>query len=309
MTEWTVSDIPPQRGRLAVVTGATGGIGLATATELARAGTDVIIAGRDPAKLDAALAWVRAAAPMAVVRAEPLDLASLASIEAFAGRMIVQGRPVNVLINNAGVMDIPERRLTEDGFELTVGTNHLGHFALTGRMLPLLFAAPAPRVVTVSSLFARMPMIDMTDLLSERSYQPMNAYARSKLANILFALELQRRAGRALTSVAVHPGSARTGLQRYGKGKLRELGNRYLLPYVTQPVEEAAWPSLYAATQQGVYPGGVYVPSGFGELKGPPMLGRIPRAAQDFVLGRDLWRKSEDLTGVRPAFPAVSLVP
>lgn len=198
MNGWTADrlpeSIPSQKGRLAVVTGANSGIGEVTATALAGAGAEVVVAGRDAGKARAAVERITAAVPGAVARPEVLDLADLASVAAFADRLTAVGRPLDLLVNNAGVMAIPDRRTTADGFELTFGTNHLGHFALTGGLLPLLLRAPGARVVTVSAMIARSRLARLDDLNSERRYRPMGSYATSKLANVLFARELQRRA-------------------------------------------------------------------------------------------------------------------
>ncbi|MEO3788165.1 SDR family NAD(P)-dependent oxidoreductase [Actinocorallia sp. B10E7] len=290
--------------KLVVVTGGGSGLGLAASTRLARAGAEVVIAGRDPDRLRQIADRVLAQHPEARIRGERLDLASLASVREFAGRLADRDRPLDLLINNAAVLNIPQRTLTEDGFELTMATNHLGHFALAGRLLPLLLRAPDPRVVTVGSITARVPVLDLTDLMSERNYRPLAAYAKSKVAALLFALELQRRATRALTSVAVKPGSADTGLYRHSSGpfwRMRSGLDRML----RRPVERAASVILYAATAPGVVPGGFYAASG---RRGVPRLTPLPRFVQDQALARDLWLKSEALTGVRPVFPARSLV-
>jgi NAD(P)-dependent dehydrogenase (short-subunit alcohol dehydrogenase family) len=213
MNSWSVTE--PQGGRLTVVTGATGGLGYETALELAGAGAEVLVAGRNSEKGSAAISNIRRVAPSAKVRFEMLDLASLASVRAFAAKMVANGRPLDLLINNAGVMNLPARRLTEDGFELQFGTNHLSHFALTGLLLPVLRKAEAPRVVNVSSLAHRGGKIDFANLQAERKYRSWPAYQQSKLANLLFTFELQRRSdafGWGLMSNAAHPGFARTDL-------------------------------------------------------------------------------------------------
>jgi NAD(P)-dependent dehydrogenase (short-subunit alcohol dehydrogenase family) len=207
---WSVKDIPDQTGRRAVVTGATGGLGYETALALAGAGAEVILAGRNAAKGRDALARIEAAYPGAAGRFELLDLASLASVAAFAARLAAEDRALDLLVNNAGVMALPVRRITADGFEAQFGTNHLGHFALTLQLLALLGRGRAARVVTVSSLAHRRGRIDFADLQSMR-YDPWAAYARSKLANLMFALELQRRRRRASSpSAASRTGAARS---------------------------------------------------------------------------------------------------
>lgn len=304
-SSWTPKNIPNLTDRTAVVTGAHSGIGLVTSTELARAGARVIMAGRNPDQARDATARVREQVPGADVAARELDLASLHSIAAFAAYLTAEGTPLDLLVNNAGVMAIPERRTTADGFELTVGTNHLGHFALTGQLIPLLEKSPQARVVTVSAMVARGRNIDLADLQSEQRYRPMGAYAKSKLANLLFARELQQRAraaGAPLTSVAVHPGTSLTSLQRHGSRATRAVANLVLERFVGHPVEEAALPSLYAAIAPDVEPGGFYGPTGRFELRGAPGAVKLPAGAKDPQAAEELWRTSEDLTGVRYAW-------
>jgi NAD(P)-dependent dehydrogenase (short-subunit alcohol dehydrogenase family) len=293
--------MPNLKGRVAVVTGANSGVGLVTSAELARKGAHVIMAGRNLDKVHAAVAAVREEQPKAALSAGKLDLASLDSIAAFSGALADEGTAVDLLINNAGVMAIPERRTTADGFELTVGTNLLGHFALTGRLLPLLLKAPNPRVISVSAQVSRGRNINMDDLQSTERYRPMESYSKSKLGNVLFAVELQRRARQAgtnLTSVAVHPGTSLTGLQRHGSRVTQAISNAILERFVGHPVEEAALPSLYAATIDNVEPGGFFAPTGRFELRGAPGQVKLPPAAQDPATARKLWKTSEDLTHV-----------
>jgi len=189
MRNWTVADIPAQQNKLAVVTGATGGIGFETALALGQAGAEVIVAGRSSEKGSDAVEKIIRASPAARVRFEMLDLSSLDSVRAFADRMLKQGRPLDLLINNAGVMTPPKRKITQDGFELQFGTNHLSHFALTAQLLPLLLSSPKPRVVNVASLADRQGSIRFDDLQSERRYKAWSAYGQSKLANMLFTFE------------------------------------------------------------------------------------------------------------------------
>ncbi|MEU1308155.1 oxidoreductase [Streptomyces cinnamoneus] len=304
---WTIEDMPGQEGRLAVVTGASSGIGYVTARELARAGAETVVTGRDAGRARQAAERIAAEVPGARVRPDLLDLADLSSVAGFAHRMEHGGRPVDLLVNNAGVMGVHRRRTTEDGFELTVGVNHLGHFALTGRLLPLLLRASAPRVVTVSAAISRAPLADLSDLQSAGKYRPMAAYAKSKLANVLFALELQHgadAAGAALTSVTVHPGASWTGLQRYASPPVRALERVALERLFGQPVDRAALPSLYAATAPGVAPGGFYGPTGHFEQRGAPGPVELPRPARDPTLALSLWEISEALTRVRYRWPA-----
>src|SRR2546423_11687695 len=217
-SKWTAADMPDQSGKLAIITGANSGLGAATAKELARAGATVLIAVRNVDKGEQAAAGVRSELPDAEVRVAELDLADLASIRAFAERVAGEHPQLDLLINNAGVM-APPRRLTKDGFESQLGTNHLGHFALTGLLLQTLLAASSPRVVTVSSGAHRIGTIKFDDLQGERSYNNWLRYGQSKLANLLFCFELQRRAtaaGSELRSMAAHPGYAATNLQFAG---------------------------------------------------------------------------------------------
>ena len=300
---WTLADMPPQTGRYAIVTG-TGGLGYETAVALAGAGASVLVAGRNAAKGAEALARIRAAHPAAEVAFEPLDLASLADIAAFALRTQAAGRPIDLLVNNAGVMMPPHRSLTSDGFELQFGTNHLGHFALTGRLLPLLRQGRGPRVVAVSSGAHNMGRIDFDNLQWERGYAPMAAYGASKLANLMFALELQRRsdaAGWGLTSLAAHPGYARTELIANGPGDdswMSRIARPLIEPWASQSAADGAWPQLFAATSPGVVGGGYYGPSRLMEMKGPPAPARISQRARDPATARRLWDVSEQLTGV-----------
>lgn len=297
---WTSADMPSQRGRTAVVTGA-GGLGFETALALAVKGGDVILAGRNPDKGRAALDHIRAAAPAAIVRFELLDLASLASVEAFAARVLERAEPLDILINNAGVMALPSRHETADGFELQFGTNYLGHFALTMRLLPLLLQAPAPRVVSLSSLYHRQGRIGFDDLQGERSYRPGAAYGQSKLAMLIFALELDRRvkaAGIPLMSNAAHPGFARTELIANGPGTkgLTYFASNLLASVASHSAADGALPTLFAATDPNARGGGYYGPSGWFELKGPPTDAWIAPRARDESVARRLWAVSEELT-------------
>jgi NAD(P)-dependent dehydrogenase (short-subunit alcohol dehydrogenase family) len=299
---WTARDIPDQHGRRIVVTGASSGLGLETARELVRHGASVVLAVRDPTRGANAAADIERTAPGAPPEVRPLDLADLASVRAFAGAW---DGPLDVLVNNAGVMALPYG-LTADGFEMQFGTNHLGHFALTGLLLPALLAAPAPRVVTVSSGVHHAGSIDFEDLQHERSYQRWQAYSASKLANLLFAFELQRRvdgAGLPLLSVAAHPGYAATNLQLAGprmEGRLvrqgvMSVGNLLL----GQSAAKGALPQLYAATAGDVRGGEYFGPRGLMEGRGSPTRVKGSSRANDPELARKLWDVSEDLTGVR----------
>ena len=288
-TSWTAADVPDQTGRTVVVTGATSGLGRVTARELAAHGARVVLAVRDTDRGAAA-----AAGMPGDVDVRQLDLADLASVRDFAAGL---DRDVDVLVNNAGIMHVPQGR-TADGFELQVGTNHLGHFALTNLLLPRI----RDRVVTLSSGLHRSGRIDLDDLTwQHRRYDRDKAYSQSKLANLLFALELQRRlmlAGSAVRSLAAHPGYAATNLQSHSGHRVRhalmQLANRV----VAQSDEDGALPTLFAATQD--LPGGSYVgPDGFQELRGSPTLVGRSSAATDLAVAARLWTLSEELTGVR----------
>ena len=298
---WTSADIPDLTGRSAVVTGANSGLGLEASRELARRGAAVVLACRDLAKGRRALEEVRATASGPPPRLAQLDLADLASVAAFAAATD-EAHPagLDLLIDNAGIMAAP-RRLTSDGFESQLGTNHLGHFALAGRLLPALLRSRAPRVVTVSSVAHRMGRIDFDDLQGTRRYRRWRAYGQSKLANLLFALELDRRAraaGSALVSVAAHPGYAATKLQTSSPPAHEALAMRLLNPLVAQSAAMGALPVLFAATVEDL-PGSTYIgPDGPGEVRGHPRPVGASRRARDPEVARRLWEVSERLTGV-----------
>ncbi len=318
MSAWTIRDIPLQQGRRVVITGATGGLGYETTLALAGAGADVLLTGRNPAKGKAALERIRAVYPAAKIRYEDLDLSDLALVEAFADRLAGEQEAIDLLVNNAGVMTPPTRYETRDGFELQFGTNYLSHFALTGRLLPLLLRGRQTRVVNLSSGAHRlMAAIHFDDLQWQKSYKPWQAYAQSKLAMILFAFELQRRSdayGWGLTSNAAHPGYAVTDLQTSGPSMgrdgrphpLQAIG-KLLQPLMSQSAAEGALPTLFAATSPDAKPAGYYGPQALFELKGPVGEARIGKQAQDKDLAARLWTLSEKLTGVtwpnhRPSF-------
>ena len=295
---------------VAIVTGATGGLGYATAVGLARTGARVVLAGRNPKKGTAALARLRREAGSAVASFELLDLASLASVAAFADRMMAAHPALDILVNNAGVMAPPSRQLTADGFELQFGTNYLGHFALTARLLPaLLRSEGGARVVQVSSLAHRGAAIAWDDLQGERRYSGWKSYGQSKLAMLMFALELARRAaahGWNLVSDAAHPGWAVTDIITNGPGGgtpgLKEHVMQAGFRLFGQSATDGARPIVYAATSPDAKAGGYYGPVGFGEIKGASGPARIMPQAQDAEAGKRLWTVSETLTGV--AFPS-----
>lgn len=288
---------------MAVVTGATGGLGYEVALALARSGADVVLTGRNAEKGRIAVGRIKNAFPNASARFETLDLANLKSVRAFAERMRTEGKPLRLLINNAGVMAYPERRLTQDGFEAQFGTNHLGHFALTGLLLPLLKMDGHARVVNVSSIAHRGGKIDFYNLQAERSYKAWSAYQQSKLANLLFTFELQRRSdaqGWGLMVNAAHPGFAQTDLVANGPGSsgLRGRLVKVVGSLVGQSASEGALPILFAATSQKAQAMGYYGPDGFYELKGAVGPAVVAARAKDEAVARRLWEVSENLTGV-----------
>ncbi|WP_018749813.1 oxidoreductase [Paenibacillus sanguinis] len=300
--DWTALDIPSQTDVTVVITG-TGGIGYETALEMTRAGAEVIMAGRNEKKGTEAIKRIGHLIPGGTIRFEKLDLADLASVTAFSARMRTQLKSVDLLINNAAVMSPPRRKSTKDGFELQWGTNYLGHFALTAQLLPLLIKASQPRVVTLSSIAHRSGTLHFDDLQSERQYKPMEAYAQSKLACLMFALELQRRssaAGWGIKSMAAHPGLSRTELIPNGSGKnsLAGLVRRLFGPIFFQPASHGAWPSLFAATAKEATGGTYYGPSRLNELRGYPAVAKIAPQALDSKNAARLWEESERLTQV-----------
>ncbi|MBK1716637.1 SDR family oxidoreductase [Thiocystis violacea] len=304
---WTTVDIPSQSGRLAVITGATGGLGYETALALAAAGAEVVLASRNDGKGADALARLRAAHPSATARFERLDLASLDSVAAFAERRLAEDRGIDLLVNNAGVMAPPDRQVTVDGFELQFATNYLGHFALTARLLPLLRRVPGARLVNVSSLAANLDSIDLTDLQSEQAYVPFRTYGMTKLAMLMMALEFQRRseaAGWGIDGLAAHPGYARTDIIGNGpasrglRAVLWRITKPVLLPF-SPPAGQAALPILFAATSPDARGGGFYGPTGWRELRGPTGTAKMPARALDGPAATRLWETSERLVGVR----------
>lgn len=301
--KWSPANIPSQAGKLAIVTGATSGLGFETTIALAQAGADVVVAGRDESHGRWLVGKIRPLAPASLLRFEKLDLANLASVADFVRRVERLERPVDLLINNAGVMALPLRQVTVDGFEMQLATNYLGHFALAGQLLPLLRAGRDTRVVQVSSLSHRWARLNLNDLHLERGYRSMRAYAQSKLAMLIFAIELQRRsdAGKwGLTSVAAHPGYARTPLfeKGPGTGSLIHRVHRSISGWLGHSAAAGAMSLLYAATALQVRPGEYYGPRGAFELAGPTGVAPVSRAAKDRNLAARLWEASEKLTGV-----------
>jgi NAD(P)-dependent dehydrogenase (short-subunit alcohol dehydrogenase family) len=310
MTDWTAADIPPLNGKTAVITGATGGLGYETALALAGAGAEVVLTGRNEAKGRQALQNIRDKFPNARIAYEDLDLASVASVAEFAARFAATHASLDLLVNNAGVMALPERQTTADGFEMQLGTNYVGHYALTAHLLALLRRGNKPRVVNLSSLAHRSGAIDFGDLQSTRSYAPWKAYSQSMLAMLMFALELQRRSdagGWGLISNAAHPGYARTDLIANGPGASGLLWqiNKSLQPFISHSAAEGALPTLFAATSPEATAAGYYGPSGFYELKGPPARAKIMPQAKDAAAAAWLWDVSAALA--RVSFDQVAL--
>jgi len=301
---WTASDIPSLSGITAVVTGANSGLGLETTRELARHGATVVLACRNQDKGSRAIDELRDDVPGADLELGRLDLSDLASVEQFAGSL--DGRAIDVLVNNAGLMAVPYAR-TADGFEIQMGTNHLGHFALTAHLLPNLLAAPAPRVVTLSSLMGYYGSLKRLDRgrYSDVGVKRWKSYCDSKLANVAFALELDQRsraAGSALISVAAHPGYAETELQTKDRGKVEDVVMTLVNKAVAQSPQMGALPSLYAATAAGVEGGQFFGPDGLGGTRGHPRPVTPPKPARSAKARAWLWEASADATGVAPAF-------
>ena len=301
MSRWSAVEIPDLKGRSAVVTG-TGGLGFETALALVRAGCDVTIAGRNSQKGDDAVSRIASAVAGAKVRFGKLDLADRSSIATFTRRFNGENVSLDILINNAGIMMPPQRQETREGFELQFATNYLGHFALTAQLMPLLSKTRDARVVTVSSLAARGANIDFGDINCQRHYRPMAAYSQSKLACLMFALELQARseaAGWGVSSIAAHPGISRTDLLRNAAGRNSLQGMaRTFLWFLLQPVEQGAMPQLYAATSSQARPGGYYGPDRLGETRGRPQPARIPPQALEPASNKRLWEVSEAMAEV-----------
>src|SRR4029077_623177 len=293
---WTSDDVPGQHGRLAVVTGANTGLGFETARVLAARGAAVVLAVRDTDKGKAAAARIAGTAPGVNVTVQPLDLASLESVRAAAGELRARHPRIDLLVNNAGVMLTP-KQTTRDGFELQLGTNHLGHFALTGLLLEQMLPVPGSRVVTVSILAHRVrARINFDDLQGERSYSRAGAYGQSKLANLMFTYELARRLSGAGTTIAAaaHPGLASTELARHTPAIVAF----FYVRVMTQKAAMGALPVLRAATDPGVAGGQYYGPGGLFGARGYPELARSSRRSRDTALQRRLWAVSEELTGV-----------
>lgn len=306
-TAWSTADIPDLEGKTAIVTGANSGLGRVAAEELARAGARVVLACRNLAKANAAVAEIESAHAGVAVEALELDLADLASVRGFSEKFLAGAGELHLLCNNAGVMALP-RCETVDGFEMQIGTNHLGHFALTGLLLERLLATPGSRIVTTSSTAHRIGKMNFDDLHGRRRYSRWPTYGQSKLANLLFAYELQRRLaarGAGTISVACHPGYAETNLQTagfrmegaQGMERAAHLANRIF----SQSAEMGALPTLYAATSDEVRGGDYIGPSRMFESWGPPTKVKSNARSHDVAAAARLWEVSEELTGVRMA--------
>jgi NAD(P)-dependent dehydrogenase (short-subunit alcohol dehydrogenase family) len=306
-----VATVPDLSGKLAIVTGANSGLGFGLARRLSAAGADVVMAIRNRAKGETAIEEIRATVPDAKLTIKSLDLSSLASVAALGEQLNAEGRPIDILINNAGVMTPPERDTTADGFELQFGSNHLGHFALTAHVLPLLRAAEGARVVSLSSLAARQGRIHFDDPQFEKSYAPMAAYGQSKLAVLMFARELDRRsraAGWGIVSNAAHPGLTKTNLQisgpSHGRDKPALMERLYALswkftPFLWQEINEGILPALYAAATPHAEGGAFYGPHGVYEAAGGGVkLAKVPQRARNDADCQRLWEISEQFTGV-----------
>ena len=307
---FSLDALPDARGRVAIVTGGNGGIGLEAARMLAQKGARVLLACRSREKTEAALAELRSSVPGGEFESRPLDLADLASVRAFASAFLDAHSRLDLLVNNAGVMAIP-RRETADGFEMQLGTNHLGHFALTALLLERLLATPDARVVNVASGAHRMGKMDFGDLQGARSYRRWAAYGQSKLANLLFTFELARRldaAGASQKSVACHPGYAATDLQFVGARmdgwKLLELPMRLGNALLAQSARDGALPTVYAALAPDVDSGDYIGPDGMGELWGAPRKVGASAQARSETDAHRLWEVSERLTGLRSLAPS-----
>ena len=302
MSLWPGAKLPDLNGKSVIITGANSGIGYYTALELAKAGADVVLACRSQAKGEAAAAKVNEQAPGRATFL-PLDLADFASVHGFAAAYKEREGKLDILINNAGVMALPQRQVTAQGFEMQLGVNFLGHFLLTALLLTTLMDAPAPRLVQISSLAHKSGKIAFDDLQYERRYNPWAVYQQSKLAMLIFAEELQRRSnagGWGLLSLAAHPGIAATELIPNGPGNksLIAIGMNFAKTFILQPGDAGAWPTILAAVDENAKPGAYYGPQGFMEFRGPPGLAKIMPRALDTATAAKLWEVAEALTGV-----------
>ncbi len=292
--------------KIAIVTGANGGIGFHTALQLAKDGSQVVLACRDHSRGTEALRRILDIVPDAKVELSILDLSSLVSIRNFCSRFVESKPKLDLLVNNAAVMALPSRTLSKDGFEMQFATNHLGHFLLTAELLPALMKAEAPRVVTVSSIAHRYGKIDLADLNAERNYEGWAAYGNSKLANLLFSFELARRtkgAGLPIVSVAAHPGVAKTNILASGPQQGRKVLRTYIseifASLLAQTDAEGALPIIHASTNSSVSNGEYYGPNGFMEISGMPTRVSAKPHALDEEMAKKLWVASEGMAGVK----------
>jgi NAD(P)-dependent dehydrogenase (short-subunit alcohol dehydrogenase family) len=301
MTIWDKEHIENLDSKKVIITGASSGIGFETAKVLASKDAEVILAVRNAEKGERAANAIKASYPDARVAVMTLDLADLSSVEKFVGQFVDKNNRLDILINNAGVM-IPPYKKTRDDFELQFGTNHLGHFAFTGRLLPLILATPHSRIVTVSSIATRKGIIDFDNLNGSRGYDPMTFYRQSKLANLMFAIELQHRLERAgwdTISIACHPGVSATNLVSRGSGKDAGRLIKFLMKIFVQSAEKGALPALFAATNPDLR-GGEYIgPDGKGNRRGNPFMTDEVQRLFDQETATRLWLVSEKLTGVK----------
>lgn len=304
MTHWTAADVPDQTGRTAIVTGANSGLGLVTATELARHGAQVILAVRKPEAGEAAAEGIRAEVPGARLVVRALDVASLASVRTFASEVAAEYEAIDLLINNAGAENLAGRQSTIDGFEFHLGTNMLGHFALTGLLLDTIIPGYEPRIVSLSSITHKRAHLDFDDLQWEKRFNANRAYGASKLATTTFGIELDRRlrrAGSPIISTIAHPGLSRSAFIESAwkdRGGAAQMMGRIFSAIAAQPTEQGALNQLHAATASDVRGGDFFGPSGSGERKGNVTRVAASKEAKDPSVGERLWNAAEKLTGV-----------
>lgn len=303
MKKWTPADIPSQAGKRILITGANSGIGWYTALELARAGAEVTLPARSISKSNDAAERIRKEVPLAKLKTAVLDLANLASVRAFAAEELKDPRPIDVLINNAGVMALPKRKLTVDGFEVQFGTNVVGHFLLTGLLLPLILKATAPRVINVSSSAHSFGKIELDNLNGEKKYSAWPAYAQTKLANILFTRELVHRYGPHLMSASCHPGFSRTNLQFANTGLRDRIGVFLFMP-ISQTAKKGAEPTLFAAAAPEAKSLSYYGPDGLFGMRGDVKEANPTERAKDDSVAKQLFDRLEEMTGFR--YPSAS---
>jgi NAD(P)-dependent dehydrogenase (short-subunit alcohol dehydrogenase family) len=299
--KWSTADIPAQNNRIAVITGSTSGIGYEIALALAKAGAQVVITGRNEDRTKNALGKILQSVPAATVNIEIVDLADLSSVNAFGVRMNAKYPRIDLLVNNAAVMNPQTRQLTKDGFELTFGTNYLGHFALTAHLLPLLKKGNNPRVVTLAALAPGDRSFDFDNIQSERSYKPMTTYLQSKLANVMFAIELQRLSDMnnwGIMNIVAHPGLSSTNLGASDRGKSAGFRS-ILMSIMLQSAAAGALPALFAATSPEAKECVCYAPDGRGHTKGSPTMIEIKEGAKNIESNSRLWGISEKLTGIK----------